>query len=117
MNHMVKQFQYIGNSETEQQAILDYLGIKSAEDLFVDIPKEYRDSNLFYGLTGQSLISPFDSENPLIEPKIKLGILASGNGSNFEFIVKSIKNNQLNAEISILIVNLFSVVLKSFICS
>ena len=43
---MVKQFPYIGNSETEQQAILDYLGIKSAEDLFVDIPKEYRDSNL-----------------------------------------------------------------------
>ena len=43
---MAKQFPYIGNSEIEQEAILEYLGIKSAEDLFVDIPKEYRDSNL-----------------------------------------------------------------------
>ena len=43
---MSKQFPYIGNSEIEQKEILDYLGVKSAEDLFVDIPKEYRDSNL-----------------------------------------------------------------------
>tara|TARA_B100000579_G_scaffold192906_1_gene157695 strand:+ start:920 stop:1618 length:699 start_codon:yes stop_codon:yes gene_type:complete len=67
--------------------------------------KEYRDSNLFYGLDGQNLISPFYKENPLFEPKIRLGILASGNGSNFEYIVRSIQNKQLNAEISILIVN------------
>jgi len=46
-----------------------------------------------------------DSESPLFEPKIRLGVLASGNGSNFEYIIKSIQNNQLNAEISILIVN------------
>ena len=67
--------------------------------------KENRDSNLFYGLERQSLISPFDLEESLCEPKIRLGILASGNGSNFEFIVKSIQNKQINAEISILIVN------------
>ena len=67
--------------------------------------KEYRDSNLLFGLDGQYLISPCDSENPVLYPKIKLGILASGNGSNFENIVKSIQNKQLNAEISILIVN------------
>ena len=67
--------------------------------------REYRDSNLFYGLDGQNLISPFNSEVPLFDPKIRLGILASGNGSNFEYIVKSIKDKQLNAEISILIVN------------
>ena len=67
--------------------------------------KEYRDSNLFYGLDGQNLISPFDSEKPLFKPKIRLGILASGNGSNFEYIVKSIQDRQLNAEILILIVN------------
>ena len=53
----------------------------------------------------ESLVSPFVSEIPLFEPKIKLGILASGKGSNFEYIIKSIQNNQLNAEISILIVN------------
>ncbi len=67
--------------------------------------KEYRKNNLHNGLNGQCLISPFDSESPLFEPKIKLGILASGNGSNFEYIVKSIQSKQLNAEISILIVN------------
>ena len=66
---------------------------------------EYKDRDLFYGFDGQSLISPFNSENPKLNPKIRLGILASGNGSNFEYIVKSIQNKQLNAEISILIVN------------
>ena len=67
--------------------------------------KEYIDRNLFYDLDGQSLISPFSSKNPVFHPKIRLGILASGNGSNFEYIVKSIQNKLLNAEISILIVN------------
>ena len=67
--------------------------------------KEYRDSGLFYGSDGQNLISPYDSASPLFEPKIRLGILASGNGSNFEYIVKSIQSKQLNAEICILIVN------------
>ena len=67
--------------------------------------KEYKDSNLIYGFNGQNLISPFEPENHLFDPKIRLGILASGNGSNFEYIVKSIKKRQLNAEITILIVN------------
>ena len=67
--------------------------------------KEYRDRNLFYGLGRKNLISPIDSEEPLFDPKIKLGILASGNGSNFEYIVKSIQKKRLNAEIIILIVN------------
>ena len=66
---------------------------------------EYKDRNLIYGLDGQSLISPFDTENTLFDPKIRLGILASGNGSNFEYIVKSIQKQKLNAEIIILIVN------------
>ena len=64
--------------------------------------KEYRDRNLY---NGQSLISPFDSEESHYETKIRLGILASGNGSNFEYIVKAIRKKKLNAEISILIVN------------
>ena len=67
--------------------------------------KEFRENKLSYDLNELSLISPLDSKIPIFEPKIKLGILASGNGSNFEYIIKSIKNKQLNAEITILIVN------------
>lgn len=67
--------------------------------------RKYRDCDLFDDLDGQKLISPFDSENPLFDPEIRLGILASGNGSNFECIVKAIQKKQLNAKISILIVN------------
>ena len=67
--------------------------------------KEYKENNLSYDFNEQSLISPLDSESPLYTPKIILGILASGNGSNFEYIIKSIQNKQLNAEISVLIVN------------
>ncbi len=63
------------------------------------------ENNLSHGLNVQSLISPLDSEPPLFAPKIRLGILASGNGSNLEYIFKSIQNKQLNAEIAILIVN------------
>ncbi|WP_269605563.1 phosphoribosylglycinamide formyltransferase [Prochlorococcus marinus] len=67
--------------------------------------KKYMENNLSYDLNEHSLISPLDSESPLYEPKIRLGVLASGNGSNFEYIIKSIQNKKLNAEISILIVN------------
>ena len=67
--------------------------------------KKYMENNISYDLNEQSLISPLDLGSPLFDPKIRLGVLASGNGSNFEYIIKSIKNNQLNAEISILIVN------------
>ncbi len=67
--------------------------------------KEYSENYLFNDLKGLCLISPTDSVKPIFEPKIRLGILASGNGSNFEYIIKAIKNNQLNAEIAILIVN------------
>ena len=66
---------------------------------------KYMENNIYYDLNEHSLISPLDSESTLFEPKIRLGVLASGNGSNFEYIIKSIHNNQLNAEISILIVN------------
>ena len=67
--------------------------------------KKYKENNISYDLNEHYLISPLDSESPLFKPKIRLGVLASGNGSNFEYIIKSIQNNQLNAEISILIVN------------
>ena len=67
--------------------------------------KVYVEKNLFIDLNGQSLISPLETQTNLVEPKIRLGILASGNGSNFEYIIKSIQKKQINAEISILIVN------------
>ena len=67
--------------------------------------KVYVEKDLFIDLNGQSLISPLETQTNLVEPKIRLGILASGNGSNFEYIIKSIQKKQINAEISILIVN------------
>ena len=67
--------------------------------------KENTEDNLSYDLNEHSLISPLDSGSRLFAPKIRLGVLASGNGSNFEYIIKSIQKKQLNAEISILIVN------------
>ena len=38
-------------------------------------------------------------------PPLKLGILASGSGSNFEVIARAIQNQQLNAQIPVLIYN------------
>tara|TARA_Y100001968_G_C19306698_1_gene692001 strand:+ start:356 stop:1054 length:699 start_codon:yes stop_codon:yes gene_type:complete len=67
--------------------------------------EEYKKNFLINGLNELSLISPFPEENHHYEPKIRLGILASGNGSNFENIIESIQNKQLYAEVSILIVN------------
>ena len=69
------------------------------------VKNEYTENNLSYDLNEHCLISPFDSKSTFFAPKIRLGVLASGNGSNFEYIIKSIQNKQLNAEISILIVN------------
>ena len=54
-----------------------------------------------------SLISPeigFGAIAPT-HPPLKLGVLASGSGSNFEVIAQAIQQGQLNAEIPILIYN------------
>ena len=67
--------------------------------------KQNRHTKLLIGHNGKNLISPSISEYPQFEPKIKIAVLASGNGSNFEHIVKSIQDKKLQAEISILIVN------------
>lgn len=60
-------------------------------------------------------VVPFDSTSSLISPRIsptptkgvplKLGIMASGNGSNFEAVQSAIASNQLNAQIQVLIYN------------
>jgi len=51
-----------------------------------------------------SLVSPLSTLGKNIAP-IKLGVLASGSGSNFEAIAVAIDNGELNATIEILIYN------------
>ena len=67
--------------------------------------KEYTEKNFSEVSSETNLVSPLITEFPQFDPKIKIAILASGNGSNFEYIIKSIQDKKLNAEISILIVN------------
>ena len=50
----------------------------------IDGIKEFKNDKLLYGSSGKNLISPFVSDYPPFEPKIKIAILASGNGSNFQ---------------------------------
>ncbi|MBD2594043.1 phosphoribosylglycinamide formyltransferase [Nostoc spongiaeforme FACHB-130] len=53
-----------------------------------------------------SLVSPHISDRlPSSDTPIKLGILASGNGSNFEAIAQAMENGQINAQIPVLIYN------------
>jgi phosphoribosylglycinamide formyltransferase-1 len=53
-----------------------------------------------------SLISPTVPPNLLSDrPPLKLGVMASGNGSNFEAVAEAIAQQQLNAEIKVLIYN------------
>lgn len=53
-----------------------------------------------------SLVSPIVSPNLLKESNLlKLGIMASGNGSNFEAVAQAIHDGQLNAQTQVLIYN------------
>jgi phosphoribosylglycinamide formyltransferase-1 len=53
-----------------------------------------------------SLISPAVPSNLVTsDAPIKLGIMASGSGSNFEAVAQAIANQQLNAKIQVLIYN------------
>ena len=52
-----------------------------------------------------SLPPNFMAENPPADAKIKLGLMASGSGSNVEVIAEAIAIGKLNAEISVLIYN------------
>jgi phosphoribosylglycinamide formyltransferase-1 len=53
-----------------------------------------------------SIISPNISSNQVTQSTpMKLGILASGNGSNFEAIAQAIEDGYLNAQIQVLIYN------------
>jgi phosphoribosylglycinamide formyltransferase-1 len=52
-----------------------------------------------------SLISPNVLPTKLMSAPLKLGIMASGNGSNFEAVAEAIKNGELAAQIQVLIYN------------
>jgi phosphoribosylglycinamide formyltransferase-1 len=53
-----------------------------------------------------SLISPATIPNhPMPTSPLKIGVMASGNGSNFEAVAQAIQSGQLNAQIQVLIYN------------
>ncbi|MEB3215763.1 MAG: phosphoribosylglycinamide formyltransferase [Nostocales cyanobacterium 94392] len=52
-----------------------------------------------------SLVSPDIPTHSQISKPLKLGIMASGNGSNFEAVAQAIEKGQLNAQIQVLIYN------------
>ena len=52
-----------------------------------------------------SLISPNVLPKKLMSAPLKLGIMASGNGSNFEAVAQAIKNGEFAAKIQVLIYN------------
>jgi phosphoribosylglycinamide formyltransferase 1 len=58
-------------------------------------------------ITLESLCSPCLLDHPLPKPSkpIKLGILASGSGSNFEAIAQAIATHQLAAQVEVMIYN------------
>ncbi len=53
----------------------------------------------------QGIISPDQNITYTFKPPLEIGILASGEGTNFEAIAKSINNFELDAVIKLLIVN------------
>ncbi|MGB7520607.1 MAG: phosphoribosylglycinamide formyltransferase [Spirulinaceae cyanobacterium] len=56
--------------------------------------------------SSPSLISPYlPSEELNLKKPIKLGIMASGSGSNFAAIMKAIQRGKLNAQVPVLIYN------------
>lgn len=57
-------------------------------------------------MSKESLVSPSVPPSLLIQgAPLKLGIMASGNGSNFEAVASAIAQGQLNAQIQVLIYN------------
>jgi phosphoribosylglycinamide formyltransferase-1 len=62
-------------------------------------------SNLASANSTPSLISPDQVAYLPTDSPLKLGIMASGSGSNFEAVAEAIKNGQLNAQIQVLIYN------------
>ena len=55
--------------------------------------------------TDQALIHPSSGPTFDLGPPVRVGVMASGNGSNFEALVSAIRNGHINAEIVLLVVN------------
>lgn len=53
----------------------------------------------------QALVSPECNTLPKSDSPIKLGVMASGSGTNFEAVAKAIADGKLNAQIKVLIYN------------
>ncbi|HGY5556256.1 MAG TPA: phosphoribosylglycinamide formyltransferase [Prochlorococcus sp.] len=54
---------------------------------------------------NSSLVWPQPSSLPRFSPPLRIGVMASGNGSNFEALVKAAQKSELDAHISTLVVN------------
>jgi phosphoribosylglycinamide formyltransferase-1 len=54
---------------------------------------------------SSSLISPHQFPRPSLHAPLKLGVMASGSGSNFEAIAQAIANQQLNAKVQVVVYN------------
>ena len=53
----------------------------------------------------QALLHPYSEGVASLVPPLRIGVMASGNGSNFEAIVQAINADRLGAEIPLLVVN------------
>ncbi|MDA7433876.1 phosphoribosylglycinamide formyltransferase [Synechococcus sp. AH-601-P18] len=53
----------------------------------------------------QALLHPYSEGVASLVPPLRIGVMASGNGSNFEAIVQAINTGRLGAEIPLLVVN------------
>ena len=53
----------------------------------------------------QALMHPKPRKQPLLVTALELGVMASGNGTNFEALVTAISEGELCAEIPLLVVN------------
>lgn len=53
----------------------------------------------------QALLHPYSEGVASLIPPLRIGVMASGNGSNFEAIVQAINAGRLGAEIPLLVVN------------
>jgi phosphoribosylglycinamide formyltransferase 1 len=57
-------------------------------------------------ISSMSLVSPDTSNSQLtVSEPIRLGVMASGSGSNFEAVIQAIESGKLNAQIQVLIYN------------
>ncbi len=65
----------------------------------------FESSVMTHGNDESYLISPTIDTRPRFSPLLRLGVMASGNGTNFEVLAKACINKTIDAEIGLLIVN------------